>query len=158
MDREDVRKAFQRDLGSDAFRQVLKDIWTEKGFDESEIEYPVEIHPCIKAAPQQFPCGEIALSIGRVDTPDQPNAEYNFQITVFWHANGSDEEQLEDVLDRLVRATQDFYKGKPIVQTVMGGFNVWLGDNDASPLIEWGQDARPYVKSMAQELFAKVIR
>lgn len=157
MDREAVRKAFAMDLMAQPFNDLFRDIWLEKGADESEIIYPVLVHDHVVWSPQQFPCGEIMVGHGTMEQPDRQHIDYHYQVTIFWHANGSDEGDLETLLDRLIRATQDYYKAKATLSPTLEGAVVWLGDDDPSPLIRWEGD-RPYVRSMAQDLFVRVIR
>lgn len=158
MDREAVRNAFATELASAEFNALLESIWVEKGEDPLNVLYPYAIHPTVLWSPQQFPCGEVLVSRGSINNPDRMNIDYTYAVTVFWHANGSDEVELENQLDRLIRATQDFYKAKPTLHPTLAGVAVWLGDDDSSPLIRWGEVNRPLVKSMSQDLFVRIFR
>lgn len=158
LDREAVRNAIATDLRGQEFGQILTAIWLEKGFRREEVVFPVEIHPAVKWQPQQFPCAEVSVTLGRINNPDRRDLDYTYQVTVFWHANHSDELLLEDHLDRLVRATQDLYRARPNLLPTLPGAVVWLGDDDTSPLMRWGEENRPFIKSMAQELYVRIFR
>lgn len=156
-DREEIRNGFLKELTSVTFRSLLEAIWVEKGEKREDVIFPAEVHPVVRWSPQQFPCGEVLVSRGSINNPDRQNLDYTYTITVFWHANGSDEVVLENQLDRLIRATQDYFKARPTLQSVPGSA-IWLGDDDPSPLIRWQDVDRPLVKSMAQDLFVRIFR
>lgn len=158
LDREAVRNAIATDLRSERFKELLKSIWVAKGFKPEEVPFPVDIHPAVRWQPQQFPCAEVAVTQGRINNPDRRDLDYTYQVVVFWHDNHSDELLLEDRLDRLVLATQELYKAQPNLSPTLKGAVIWLGDDDTSPLMRWGEENRPFVKSMAQELYVRVYR
>lgn len=158
LDREAVRNAIATDLRSERFKQLLTGIWVAKGYRPEEVVHPVEIHPAVLWQPQQFPCAEVAVTQGRINNPDRRDFDYTYQVTVFWHANHSNELLLEDHLDRLMMATQELYKLQPNLSPTLPGAVIWLGDDDTSPLMRWGEENRPFIKSMAQELYVRVFR
>lgn len=159
-DAEEVRWAVYWHLKSPQFTDQLKAIYAEKGvLDERDIPLPAEIYRSIKWAPQTFPCGELSLSSGRRDNAESLGyLDKTYSVQIYWHTNGSDEELVEDEVNRLVRATEDYFNSRGTLLPYLPNASVWLGDEDYAPVINVSQYAQPLIKSGMITLFVKVAR
>jgi len=157
-DAESIRTALKADLLSPEFRESLRQVYAEHG-DEASVEYPQEVYRSIKWAPQIFPCGEIDCGPGRNMDPNNQFVDVSYEVTVFWNVTGSDEERLEDAVNRIVGATRDYYSQKIGLEPYLMGATVSVGDEDYSPFnrVKRGDDA-PLIKSGALTLFVRIQR
>ena len=155
-DAEAVRTALQSALKSAQFLAVLQGIFTEKAdLDSFEEARPKEIYRAEKFAPQDYPCGEIAIGRGVKNNPEGRGHDVTFNGVIYWHVDGTEEERLEDLLSRFVRATQDYFEDKPNLLPYLGMCAVWTGDEDYSPLT---QHKNVLIKSAAVAVFVRTQR
>lgn len=155
-DLEQAFLAIKEQLLSEEFKDILTAVYDEKG-DDAPPQFPAEVYANLKWAPQAFPNAQLAPPRGRNNNPEGQYLDITYESTVFWETTGTDEERIIVELQRLIRATQDFYKARPTLQVEGAGIQVWTGDEDYSPLINQG-DGKPFIQAAALTLFLRLQR
>ena len=156
-DGEGVRKALAQDLKSEKFHDAIVGVYAELELVPELDQFPQEVYPSVKWAPTVFPCGELNLIRGITNAPESNASDLTYEVMVFWHALGTDEQTIEDTISRLVGAVREFYTAKDHLQPWLMGTTVWLGDEDYSPVIPTDRtDTAPLAKSGAITVYVRV--
>ena len=157
VDRESIRLGLKAALESDEFKSVVSNIYAEKN-DLENVAFLNEVYPCLKWAPQTFPCAEIGIPRGTNSNNTSVYVDYTYAVSLYVHDNGSDEERLEQVIERFVRAMQDFFVSRPNLLPFVAECSITVGDEDYSPLTRVTEYSMPFIKSGMLELFIGVRR
>jgi hypothetical protein len=153
---ENLREVLQQIFIGPEFRGVLAQVWAEHGAGEPD--YPTEVYRTVKWAPQNFPCGELYVLRGRNNAPESVYVDRTYEVTVFWHVQGTDEEAIESEVGRLTMATMDYFRERSDLMPYLNGA-VTVGDDDYSPFIPVNQGGdNALIKTGAVTLFIRVMR
>ncbi len=157
VDIEGAKDAIAIQLQSAEFANVILGIWEEKG-EEAPTEIVNEVYTALKWAPQNFPNAQMGPARGVNQNPESHGwIDLQYEFALYWELTHSDEEMLQRWVERYVRATQDFYKGRPNLLIEQASCAIWTGEEDYSPLINQG-DGRPFIQAAAVTLFLRMQR
>jgi hypothetical protein len=157
-DSESVRKAIAALLGSEQFNDVLSATYAEYGEQVSASQLPAVVYSSIRWQPQAFPCVEIGVVRKRRNHPESYALDADLIMVIFYHVQGADEERLQTEVERFCSSCEDYFISRPNLTQMGLAASLWTGDTDYSPLVRWGDENAPLIKSGSLELFAKVIR
>jgi hypothetical protein len=156
-DVEDVKRAIKRCLLSERFGQLLTAVYQEKNNwygDNDELVIPtvVKLSQVWNPLDQGFPLGELNATISRNRNPNGNVKNLMHEVQVFWHERHDDEETLELRVNRLLRATRDYFEENQYLSgedsQLLGNAPIQLNDDLYSPFVPANIYAgRPFVKS-----------
>lgn len=146
-DAEDVRRAFQEALTSDAFRTKLVAVWNRHD-NISEARHFVNVYRSQRGqTPEAFPCCEIDLTISRNTDNRNDLIHLQHEVHLFVHDRHDNEEELEDWISRYLRAIREYFMDDWQLPGI-GNPPMIFGDDQFSPFVpEDIYEGRPLLKS-----------
>jgi hypothetical protein len=155
-DAEDVRWALKNAIQSSDFRKKIEEVWLRKG--GLEPRYPQRVYRSQVATPQEYPCVEIDLTIGR-NTDNRNNLIHlQYEVHLFWHDRHDKEEELEDFISRYLTATREYFMENPFLPGIDNPEPIF-GDDQFSPFVPEGiYEGRPLLKSGLLVILFEVLR
>ena len=156
---EKAKAAIKTQLLSSEFQDILIAVYEDEGDDEpGSDEFPKEVHTVLKWAPQQFPNAQMGPPRGRNESPEAIGyLDITYDFLLYWEVTHTEEERIDIMIQRLVRATQDFYKDRANLLVEAANCSIWTGDEDYSPLINQG-DGKPFIQAASLNLFVRMSR
>jgi hypothetical protein len=156
-DAEGVRNAIKAQLEGTGYQAQLEAVYAEKGVPE-EVEHLLAVYRSVKWAPAIFPCAEIGLVRGSAEAQEHYLSDVSYTVYVYFHVNGTDEEEIEDKVGRFIRAAIDFWRDRPNMLPELASATVTVGDDDYSPISRVATDSAPLIKTGALTLTVRVLR
>lgn len=155
---EDVRKAVQRALLSSEFKAELLGVYTSQGEAEL-VEYPRRVHLSQKFNVQEYPCIEISGAMTRNTRNDSVVKDLLYEVHIFWHERGDDEEVLESRVNRAMLAIRNYFeKHQYFWADDLQNAPLYLGDDAYSPFVPEGiYEGRPFLKSAMVQLYVELL-
>jgi hypothetical protein len=157
VDLEGAKDAIKTQLLSHEFADTLIGIFEEKQ-EEAPTEIFNEVYTVLKWSPQNYPNAQMGPARGVNRNPEGYGmCDLEYEFTVYVEVTDTDEERLQRIVERYVRAVQDFYKVRPNLLVEQINCSLWTGDEDYSPLINQG-DGKPFIQAGAVTFFLRMQR